>query len=180
MFLIHDIFDGWGTPRSKGPDAQALAAAQRSYSDLKAQLHGQMALGLDTIQTERDMSLVWEYAESLRATVELGPTLFETCDSIEEYETALALIEESKPTARKIDYKAIKQRIDLADYIGNHTQLKQRGDKWIGKCSLPDHKDDTASLHIYPDQSWYCFGCRRGGDLFHYVKARGTRVEDIG
>ena len=180
MFLIHDIFDGWGTPQGDTIAAKNLAAAQCEYSRLKAELHGRMALGLDTIQTEEMMSLVFDYAETLRDEVALGPTLFDTCDSVEAYEAQLALILEARPSERVIDYKAIKQRIPLADYVGQHTQLKKRGDKYIGKCPLPDHKDDTASLHIYPDQSWYCFGCRRGGDLFHYVKARGTRIEDLG
>lgn len=126
------------------------------------------------------MSLVFEYAEELRHAVELGPTLYDTCDSVEAYETQLALIHENKPKDGAIDYKAIKARVDLVDYIGRHTQLKKRGDKHIGKCPLPDHQDKTASLHIYPDQSWYCFGCRRGGDLFHYVKARGERIENLG
>lgn len=179
VFLIHDLFDGWGTPKHENcPDANALAVAERAYSDLKRELHGRMALGLDTIQTESDMSLVWEYAESLRAVVAQGPSLFDLHKSLEEYETAVAVVASAaKP---RIDYKEIKKRIKLADYIGQHTQLKRRGNKYIGKCPLPDHQDDTASLHIYPDQSWYCFGCRRGGDLFHYVKLRGTRIEDLG
>ncbi len=38
------------------------------------------------------------------------------------------------------------------------------------KIPCPFHEDDTASLAIYPDGSWYCFGaCRAGGSLYDFA-----------
>jgi hypothetical protein len=38
--------------------------------------------------------------------------------------------------------------------------------RWTARCPLPDHDDATPSFSVYEDSdSWYCFGCGRGGDL---------------
>jgi hypothetical protein len=40
-----------------------------------------------------------------------------------------------------------------------------------GKSYLcPIHNDKDPSLHIYPDNSWHCFGCGRGGDAIDFVR----------
>jgi len=41
-------------------------------------------------------------------------------------------------------------------------KLVKKGDKFIGKC--PFHDDDTPSFFIYPDNRFYCFGCKATGD----------------
>jgi peptidoglycan LD-endopeptidase LytH len=35
-------------------------------------------------------------------------------------------------------------------------------------CPLPDHDDPDPSCRVWnePDRGWYCFGCRRGGDIY--------------
>lgn len=58
------------------------------------------------------------------------------------------------------------------------------------KVNCPYHKDDTASMHIYPDGRAYCFGCGKsinsdellGKDIYKYAKKSGfknTYKEDI-
>lgn len=38
--------------------------------------------------------------------------------------------------------------------------------RWKARCPLPDHDDATPSFIVYEDSdSWYCFGCGRGGDV---------------
>lgn len=36
------------------------------------------------------------------------------------------------------------------------------------RCPLPDHDDPEPSFHVYPtaEKGWYCFGCKRGGDIY--------------
>lgn len=44
--------------------------------------------------------------------------------------------------------------------------MRRAGERWIGNCPLPDHEDRTPSFTVYPEtNSWYCFGCCRGGDV---------------
>lgn len=40
------------------------------------------------------------------------------------------------------------------------------GGKSICCCPFPDHDDSSPSFHLYPNNSAYCFGCNRGGDIF--------------
>ncbi len=40
--------------------------------------------------------------------------------------------------------------------------LKQRGKRYWACC--PFHEEKHASMCFYPDGSWFCFGCKAGGD----------------
>lgn len=55
----------------------------------------------------------------------------------------------------------VKQKVTckmFADRIG----LRQNRS---GFCVCPFHHEKTASLKIYDNNSWHCFGCRQGGDV---------------
>lgn len=39
------------------------------------------------------------------------------------------------------------------------------GGKFVCCCPFPDHDDSTPSFHLYPNNSAFCFGCQRGGDI---------------
>ena len=64
------------------------------------------------------------------------------------------------------------EKINLADYISKTEDLHRRGDNYFINC--PFHKgDDTASLCIYPkDNTWYCFGCGEGGNIYNWIMRR--------
>ena len=47
-------------------------------------------------------------------------------------------------------------------------RLRKTGKAYTACC--PIHNDKTPSFHIYPDNSWYCFGCNRGGDVIDFVR----------
>jgi DNA primase len=46
-------------------------------------------------------------------------------------------------------------------------QMRRTGDKWVARCPLPDHNEQTPSFTVWanPEKGWYCFGCGRGGDV---------------
>ena len=46
-------------------------------------------------------------------------------------------------------------------------QLKRSGDKLVGLCPL--HNEKTASFFIYPQNTFYCFGCQLGGDVIELI-----------
>jgi len=69
--------------------------------------------------------------------------------------------------------RASKCRIDGAKLIPIASLyafqgLRRSGHGYIARC--PIHAEHTASFRIYPDNSWHCFGCGRGGDAISFVR----------
>jgi hypothetical protein len=61
--------------------------------------------------------------------------------------------------------------IDLADRLCGAGGLRRIGEKWVGRCPLPDHEDRSPSFTVYPgDGGWWCFGCLRGGDVVELAR----------
>ena len=64
----------------------------------------------------------------------------------------------------------IKDRIDIAELIGESVQLKKSGKNFTGFC--PFHANTrTPAFVVFPDTgTWRCFGaCSEGGDVYKYV-----------
>ncbi|MEX2500941.1 MAG: DNA primase [Trueperaceae bacterium] len=69
----------------------------------------------------------------------------------------------------------IRERIELADVIGETVALKPAGrDRLKGLC--PFHAEKTPSFHVHTGRGfYYCFGCGAKGDLFDFVmQTRGV------
>ncbi len=65
----------------------------------------------------------------------------------------------------------IKEKLDIVEYIGETVQLKKAGTTFKGLC--PFHGEKTPSFTVTPTrESWKCFGCGRGGDIFNFVMER--------
>lgn len=62
----------------------------------------------------------------------------------------------------------VKEKIDIADFIGKYVQLKRTGKNYKGLC--PFHNEKTPSFIVSPDiQRYRCFGCAKSGDIFNFV-----------
>lgn len=67
------------------------------------------------------------------------------------------------------DVEQIRDRVDLVEVIGGHTQLRKAGRIFKGLC--PFHQEKTPSFTVDPDKGLYfCFGCGAGGDVFTFTQ----------
>jgi DNA primase len=65
----------------------------------------------------------------------------------------------------------IKEKLDIVDIVGETVQLKKSGTTFKGLC--PFHGEKTPSFTVTPArETWKCFGCGRGGDIFSFVMER--------
>jgi DNA primase len=73
------------------------------------------------------------------------------------------------------DIEAIKQRVNIADIVGEYVQLKGAS---VGslKGLCPFHDEKSPSFNVRPDQGFYhCFGCSEGGDVYKFLQ----KIENI-
>jgi DNA primase len=73
------------------------------------------------------------------------------------------------------DVEAIKQRVNIADIVGEYVQLKGAS---VGslKGLCPFHDEKSPSFNVRPDQGFYhCFGCSEGGDVYKFLQ----KIENI-
>ena len=65
----------------------------------------------------------------------------------------------------------IKSKLPVIDVVGETVALKRAGSAYKGLC--PFHAEKTPSFIVTPDrESWRCFGCGEGGDIFTFLMQR--------
>jgi DNA primase len=65
----------------------------------------------------------------------------------------------------------IKSKLPVIDVVGETVVLKRAGSVYKGLC--PFHAEKTPSFIVTPDrESWRCFGCGEGGDIFTFLMRR--------
>ena len=65
----------------------------------------------------------------------------------------------------------IREATDIVELIGSHLQLRRQGSGYVTHC--PWHNDTRPSLQVNPRrQSWKCWVCDIGGDVFSFVMKR--------
>lgn len=69
------------------------------------------------------------------------------------------------------DKERIKQSLSIEEVAGNYMDLRRQGSAFVAIC--PWHDDTRPSLQINPvKQSWKCWVCDIGGDIFSFVMRR--------
>jgi DNA primase len=65
--------------------------------------------------------------------------------------------------------ETVKAKVDVVEEIGLVVALRKAGKSFQGLC--PFHNERTPSFYVFPDsQTWRCFGCNEGGDVFTFVE----------
>ncbi|NNF57450.1 MAG: DNA primase, partial [Rhodothermaceae bacterium] len=69
----------------------------------------------------------------------------------------------------------VRAAVDLVDVVSDYVRLKKQGVRFVGLC--PFHNEKTPSFSVDSRQDlFYCFGCKRGGDLFKFIE----EIEGVG
>jgi DNA primase len=65
----------------------------------------------------------------------------------------------------------VKSKLSVVEVVGETVALKKAGTTYKGLC--PFHGEKTPSFVVTPArESWHCFGCGLGGDIFSFVMQR--------
>ena len=65
--------------------------------------------------------------------------------------------------------ETIKAKIDVVEEIGLVVALQKSGKALKSLC--PFHNERTPSFYVFAEtQTWRCFGCNEGGDVFSFVQ----------
>ncbi|MDI9369726.1 MAG: DNA primase [Synergistaceae bacterium] len=72
---------------------------------------------------------------------------------------------------RSDEVRRVKDRLDIVEIVGDYVRLKKAGNSYLGLC--PFHDEKTPSFNVSPSrQTYHCFGCGRGGDVFSFLMER--------
>lgn len=99
-------------------------------------------------------------------------TSIHSARTVSSARSAPAVKRELQRTREEIE--TIRANNSIEQVIGRYVELRPSGRRLVGRC--PFHEDRAPSLVVYPNnQSWFCFACDVGGDVFAFVK----RIENI-
>src|SRR6478736_1109785 len=67
----------------------------------------------------------------------------------------------------------VKNKLSVVEVVGESVSLKKAGSTYKWLC--PFHGEKTPSFVVTPArESWHCFGCGLGGDIFSFVMQRDS------
>ncbi len=105
--------------------------------------------------------------ETLMKTIDLiASTASLRSDILRMFERA----SRAKPSSAP-DWTVLRAR--LPEVAGRYTRLRRSGRLLVGRCPL--HNDTRPSFTVYPNGTFFCFGCGQAGNAAHLL----ARIEGI-
>ncbi len=69
------------------------------------------------------------------------------------------------------DIARVREAVNIADVIGQYTQLRRVGRRMQGLC--PFHSERSPSFSVNAEEGlYYCFGCQKRGDVITFVREK--------
>lgn len=68
------------------------------------------------------------------------------------------------------DLDTLKSNPAVLRVYAQYVSLKKAGDKYVGKCPLPEHQDSSPSFTVFSDMRASCFGCGANLNIFQLVQ----------
>lgn len=103
----------------------------------------------------------------------LGVQLVKTERDIARMRRLIHLDEPLETGGRHISQEVIyrARQIAVIDLVSSHTPVRPSGRRHVARCCF--HEERNASLTIYPDNSWHCFGCgAHGANAIDFVQQK--------
>jgi CHC2 zinc finger len=92
--------------------------------------------------------------------------LVELLDGLTPAPSRTAAAAARRVRAARTELDELLLAIPAATYVRELVGLEARRD---GKVSCPFHADDTPSLQLYHDGTFYCYGCGVGGSIYDFA-----------
>ncbi len=100
-----------------------------------------------------------------------------TTTTAQQIKTSTRPMPKTTPTGMqntREEIETVRANNPVEEVIGRYVELRPSGRRLLGRC--PFHEDPTPSFVVYvQNQSFYCFGCDIGGDVFRFVE----RIEHL-
>jgi hypothetical protein len=149
-----------------------VSELERANRRLAHSLGGDLA-SIDAARILRPPSS-WNHKRSPPVAVELVEfdqarhyDLSELVDGLDDPPGQLSVAPSTPRRAGRTEIDRLLLAIPAGDYVLALTGLHP--DR-TGKVHCPFHEDHTASLQLYDDGTWYCFGaCKAGGSIFDFA-----------
>ena len=137
----------------------------------------------EILSTMTNSDIMWMIVEK-RKELKLYPTTYEWYQSTHWIDTINSLINKFSFELRQRDpetrddrntkefLEQKKKEVSIVNVIQSITwKTIVQWPKHNIKCIMPDHKDKTASMHIYEHTNWwYCFWCHHGWTQVDLIK----------
>lgn len=67
--------------------------------------------------------------------------------------------------------ETVREANNIVEIIGQYTELKGSGHRFMGRCPFPDHSDKSPSFSVNEDsQLYHCFGCKKSGNAYTFLQ----------
>lgn len=123
---------------------------------------------LNRISSIKDDFSRWFWKESYKSLV--NPRFVEALEQLARLESLKILTVDTNYPKNIVDFEQKKEAANQTSILSLYSfqKLRKFGLRYTALC--PFHNEDTPSFVIYPDNSFYCFGCQVHGDAIDFMK----------